>query len=311
MITESDLEGLDLDAIGGGFVRAAWRTPDTSLNATRMLRALRAKAKPAAARQPGFESLHGMPEALDWGRRLHRDLLDYRAGALSWEDVDHGLLLSGPPGVGKTRYAAALAVECGVPLVQGSLAAWQGSGEGHLGHLLRAMASTFAEARRKAPCILFLDELDGVGDRRVMRWNKDYSAQVVNALLEHLDGVAGRPGVVVVGATNFPGSIDAALRRAGRLDRHLRLSLPDADARALILAQYAGVAPEDAREPAIDMVGTSGADLEAVARDARRLARDGGVPVRAAHLRAAYAVRRGEAINSLVDLSCWVPEATH
>ena len=306
VISEDDLFDVDLDAVGSAAIRAAWRTPDPVLNAQRLLRALRAYTPPAKVRAPGFESLHGLPEAVAWGKRLAGDLSDYRDGAIPWEDVDGGVLVSGPPGVGKTRFAAALASECGVPLVQGSLAAWQGSGDGHLGSMLKAMASTFSKARAAAPCIMFLDELDGIGNRACMSGHSsEYFTQVINALLEHLDGLQRRNGVVIVGATNFPDSIDAALCRAGRLDRHIRLSLPDPDARVLILAQYAGVSPEDAQEPARGLAGCSGAELEAIARDARRLAREGGVPVRPGHLRAAAAARQAEAVSSMVDLAAW------
>src|SRR3546814_617433 len=150
-------------------------------------------------------------------------------GGLRWEDVDCGVLLSGPTGVGKTMFAGALARTCGCPLVSASLGEWQAAG--HLGDLLKAMRRTFDEARKCAPCILFIDEIDSFGDRAAFdRHHRDYGIPLVNAFLEELDGVRGRAGVVVVGATNDPERIDPAIRRPGRLDRTIELGLPDAEA---------------------------------------------------------------------------------
>ncbi len=97
-------------------------------------------------------------------------------------------------------------------LVATSLGQWQATG--HLGDLLKAMRRDFGAAKNAAPSILFIDEIDSVGDRnKFSHDNKSYSVQVVNGLLECLDGLGGREGVVVVGATNNPGEIDAAVRR--------------------------------------------------------------------------------------------------
>src|SRR3546814_19376997 len=98
-------------------------------------------------------------------------------------------------------FAGALARTCGCPLVSASLGEWQAAG--HLGDLLKAMRRTFDEARQKAPCILFVDEIDSFGDRNSFSHdNRDYSIQVVNAFLELLDGIQSREGVDDVGATN-------------------------------------------------------------------------------------------------------------
>ncbi len=112
---------------------------------------------------PSLHDLSGYGEAKTWGLELTEDLAAWKAGSLSWRDVDRGVLLSGPPGSGKTSYAAALARTCNIPLVLGSAARWQATG--HLGDMLKAMRKAFAEAARQAPSILLIDEFDSFSNR--------------------------------------------------------------------------------------------------------------------------------------------------
>jgi hypothetical protein len=150
-----------------------------------------------------LESMPGYGEAKDWGMQLSDDLADWKSGRIPWSDVDTGLLLSGPSGVGKTIYARALANTCDVDLVVASAARWQS--RGHLGDMQKAMFASFDEAKKKAPAILFIDEVDSFTDRdREQSHNSSYVRQVINSFLECLDGTAGREGVVVVGACNNP-----------------------------------------------------------------------------------------------------------
>ncbi|TIV07693.1 MAG: ATP-binding protein, partial [Mesorhizobium sp.] len=121
---------------------------------------------------PTLDDLHGLGEAGEWGRELATDLADWRAGTIGWADVDRGILLSGPPGTGKTTFAGALARTCNVHLVLGSLGRWQA--KGHLGDLLKAMRAAFDDARKNAPSIIFIDEIDAVGDREKFT---DHNAQ--------------------------------------------------------------------------------------------------------------------------------------
>ncbi|PDT30793.1 ATP-dependent Zn protease [Rhizobium sp. L9] len=218
----------------------------------------------------------GFGEASVWALELKKDLQDWRDGKLDWSDVDKGCLLYGPPGTGKTKFAAALAAECDMHLIATSISKWQSNGDGALGDMLKAMYRTFALAKENAPCLLFLDEFDSIGDRaKFPSRHADYSTHVVNGLLECLDGIEGREGVVVVGACNHPHRIDPALIRSGRLEKHVYFPLPDAQARAEILAFHTPSLAEhaDLKEIAARLPGKSGADLERLSRDARRIAR--------------------------------------
>ena len=172
---------------------------------------------------PTLDRLHGMPEAVAWGRQLASDLALYRAGKLGWSGVDRGCLLSGPPGCGKTLFARALAASCNASLVVGSYGQWLATGTGHQGDLLRAMREAFADARTKTPCILFIDEVDSFPNRSAVTHHPEWHTEVVNALLAELDGAKDREGVVVIGACNAPQRLDPALVRSGRLDRHIRI----------------------------------------------------------------------------------------
>ncbi|MGM4982421.1 AAA family ATPase [Rhizobium sp. 11_C7_N12_5] len=234
-------------------------------------------AKPSSAKSeslPPLQGMFGYGQAKDWGMELAQDLIDWQRGKIDWSEVDTGIVLSGPPGVGKTQFAAALARQCNVPIIATSLARWQA--RGHLGDLLKAMRGDFEKAKETAPCILFCDELDSFGDRNSFSAdNKDYSTQVVNGFLELLDGLDGREGVVVIGATNALGRVDSAILRPGRLNRHVAIPLPTASDRIAILQQQLGQPLPRKQLPKLMAAtnGFSGADLAKVARDAKRIAR--------------------------------------
>lgn len=229
---------------------------------------------------PSLDDLHGLGNALDWGKALAVDLSDYAAGRISWADVDRGALLSGAPGTGKTTFALALGRTCGVPVFVHSLARWQASG--YLNKLLAEMRGAFDQAKEAAPSILFVDELDSFGDRaNANDHNANYTREVINGLLECLDGAEARTGVVVVGATNHPELIDPAIRRAGRLDRHLHIPLPDEEARkGIILHHLRGdLADADLGSVPRSTAGMTGADIEQLVRSARRAARTSRRPM--------------------------------
>jgi plasmid stabilization system protein ParE len=261
-----------------------------------MVAADREAEKKAAPLAPTWtlDRIHGQPELSTFGTGLAADIAAYRRGELAWSDVPPGVLLSGPPGTGKTLAAQALAHACGVPLVATSYAEWQAGKDGHMGDVIRRMRARFAEARQQAPCVLFVDELDSVQARGGTSRHDDWWTAIINALLEELDGVAGRPGVIVAAASNHPERIDGALRRAGRLDREIRLRLPDAEGHAGILREHLGadLAGADLLAAARAGRGGTGADAAGWVRRARAAARHERRAVTEADLLAA--IRGGE-----------------
>lgn len=186
-----------------------------------------------------IETLPGYGKAKSWALDLKADLDDYRASVLSWSDMSTKLLLSGPPGTGKTTFARALCNSLQVPLIISSVSTWlQGA---HLSDVLNRMTRTFAEARAVAPAILFIDEIDGIGKRQpAEREYADYWNGVVNKALELLDGAVKGEGLIVVGATNRPEQIDEALKRSGRLETHIEIPRPDTATLAEIFRHHLG-----------------------------------------------------------------------
>lgn len=184
------------------------------------------------------ERLHGYGAAQTWALDLAQDLDQWRQGHVEWGDLSTKLLLSGPPGTGKTSFAKAICNTLQLPLVATSVSTWLEPS--HLGDVLRRMRVVFDEAQGLAPAILFIDEIDGIGQRGQKNEYDDYWNAVVNKALELLDGAIRSEGVIVVGATNHPAMIDPALRRSGRLETHIEIPLPDVDALVGILAHHLG-----------------------------------------------------------------------
>ncbi|MGO8265245.1 AAA family ATPase [Rhizobium ruizarguesonis] len=229
---------------------------------------------------PRLNDIVGYGDAKAWATSLAADLHAWRNGSLSWEDVDRGLLLSGPPGTGKTVFASALARSCEAQLIATSVAKWQSAG--HLGDTLAAMRRSFEEAVSKKPCILFIDEFDSIGDRAKFGGeHRIYWSQVVNLLLELIDGTERLEGVVIVGATNHPDRIDPALVRAGRLDRHIVIAEPDTAERRELARAYFGddLTGHDLDRIAAATTGFTGADFAKAGREARRATRRRGTAI--------------------------------
>lgn len=186
------------------------------------------------------ETLCGYGAAQAWTRDLKADLALWRKGDLTWPEMSTKLLLSGPPGTGKTTFARALCNTLQVPLLVTSVANWLEPG--FLGDVLQRMSAAFTQASKHAPAILFIDEIDNIGSRSSAgaRQHDDYWVSLINRLLELLDGATKTEGVVIVGATNLPEKIDPALLRSGRLETHVRIPLPDVETLTGILTHHLG-----------------------------------------------------------------------
>jgi len=180
-----------------------------------------------------------------------------------------GILLYGPPGVGKTLLAKAVATESEANFISVKgpevLSKWVGESE-------RAVREIFRKARETAPCIIFFDELDSIAPRRGLHTDAGVTDRIVNQLLTEMDGMQSLKGVVVIGATNRPDILDPALLRPGRFDRVIFVPPPDYQARLQILKIHTKempLAPDvNLEELARITEGYTGADLESVCREA-------------------------------------------
>jgi AAA+ superfamily predicted ATPase len=250
------------------------RTPERCLAHLRALAERKISKK--AARDLTLDELHGMDEAVSWAKSTIRDIEAWRRGEIQWDAVDHAVVLNGPPGTGKTTFAKVFAESAGLPLILASLATWQGTDEGHLGHLLRAMRRDFEEARSKSPCVMLIDEVDSFPIRaELTHSHRDYDIQVVNGFLEQLDGLAGREGIIFLGASNDVTRCDPAILRSGRLNRIVQVRIPTPDDLEKIYRVRLRGALQDAdlKEISLLSVGMTGADVERTVKDALRIAR--------------------------------------
>jgi cell division protease FtsH len=204
---------------------------DKIFGAAKLNRITKKEAKTSFADVAGIDQVKDeIMEIVQFLRNPRRFL---KAGAKS----PAGILLVGPPGTGKTLLARAVAGEAGVPFFSVSGTEFM---ELYVGVGASRVRDMFEQARKNAPCILFIDEFDGVGQaRQYGSAGDDESVHTINQLLTEMDGFDDNTGVVVMAATNRPGILDSALTRPGRFDRMVYLPLPNIDGRIEILKVHA------------------------------------------------------------------------
>ena len=226
-----------------------------------------------------FDDVEGVDEA----EENLQEIVDYLHDPSKYRDIGasmpKGVLLVGPPGTGKTMLAKAVAGEAEVPFFSMSGSEFV---EMFVGMGASKVRDLFRQAKEKAPCIVFIDEIDAIGQKRNSGnfGGNDEREQTLNQLLTEMDGFEGNSGVIILAATNRPESLDPALTRPGRFDRRVPVELPDLKGREAILKVHAAkVKTEDN----IDYLaiarmasGASGAELANIVNEAAlRAVRDG------------------------------------
>lgn len=221
-----------------------------------------------------FADVIGQEEVIDDLKFIVDLMKDPGIGEAVGAKVPKGLLLQGPPGTGKTMLAKAVAGEAGVPFIQQSASAFI---EMYVGVGAKRVRELFALARRNAPCIIFIDEIDAVGGKRDRAGSTSENDQTINALLEQMDGFNARDGVFIIAATNRADQLDEALIRPGRFDRQVTVNPPaDWRVRNQMFAHYLSgmqIDPDlDIENMARQTTGFTGADIAAVCNEAGMIA---------------------------------------
>ncbi|MDD9725957.1 AAA family ATPase [Roseovarius sp. SK2] len=232
-----------------------------------------------------LDAVFGLGEVRKSLDRMLNDLNLWQHGDLPWSDVASSAVFHGPPGTGKTTLAKAFAGSAGIPIIATSYSDCQKYG--HQGDMLGALDRAFVDAKQSSPAVLFIDELDSFSQRDARAQNVDYLRGVVNGLLEQINKTKDIGGLVLFGATNYLDTVDPAVIRSGRFDLKIHVPYPDKSGlEAILKAKIGSAIDEDVDTGAIAdrLVGLSGADAEAVARDALGRARTDAVRVTQRHL---------------------------
>ena len=217
-----------------------------------------------------FDDVAGEDEA----KENLAEIVDYLHNPKKYEEIGasmpKGVLLVGPPGTGKTMLAKAVAGEADVPFFSMSGSEFV---EMFVGMGASKVRDLFSQAKEKAPCIVFIDEIDAIGQKRDGRvGGNDEREQTLNQLLTEMDGFGGNTGVIILAATNRPETLDPALTRPGRFDRRVPVELPDLKGREAILRVHAKkvkLAPNvDFARIARMASGASGAELANIINEA-------------------------------------------
>ncbi|MEE0210484.1 MAG: ATP-dependent zinc metalloprotease FtsH [Negativibacillus sp.] len=228
----------------------------------------------------------------DEAKEALQEIVDFLHNPQKYEAIGaqmpKGALLVGPPGTGKTLLAKAVAGEANVPFFSMSGSEFV---EMFVGAGAARVRDLFAQAQEKAPCIVFIDEIDTIGKKRDsgMMGGNDEREQTLNQLLTEMDGFDGKKGVVILAATNRPETLDPALLRPGRFDRRIPVELPDLAGREAILkvhSQNKQMSPDiDYQVIARATAGASGAELANIVNEAAlRAVRSGRTQVEQADL---------------------------
>jgi len=220
-----------------------------------------AEVQPVVGSPKRFGDVVGVDEAINELRDIVKYLRSPKQFTRLGGKLPKGVLLTGPPGTGKTLLARAVAGEAGVPFFYMSGSEFE---EVFVGVGAKRVRELFSAAKKRAPCIVFIDEIDAIGSHRNPK-EQQAMKMTLNQLLVEMDGFQQNTGVIVLGATNFPEALDRALVRPGRFDTHVVVPLPDVRGRKQILDLYGKPIPLET-DVNLDTIaratpGFSGADL--------------------------------------------------